>query len=402
MNVLILTPDRVGSTLLQRLLTIYMLNKGFDKPVINLHELTNGLEKYYHPKLNKEVLGKPKTEWSYYQSLPEIVQLLDSVDHYKTSRLAHYHIERRKDSIADQLKFYDYLNENFYIISCLRDNLFEHAISWEIVAHSKQLNVYNIGSKVDAFEDIYKNGIRASEISFKEHLDRYKRYIDWTKTYFNVQSYFNYDLNIQNIEDYIINLDFMSSSNRSNNSWEHIFGQDFNTWNLCHRLLPNLFIREKLKNTTRDKVLTFFHKSGSWSKIKGDDWPELPSQYDSQKNHLPSVIKKEILSLMDPVKLNLTEIEYNFLKNNVYNYMCTSDQISQLTNDGYLVSGVPIKLQSLAEKQSILKNFEECIVWYNDWVSKNNYGPDYTSLQLQHLSDAEESFFSTNLVQLKS
>ena len=44
MNVLILTPDRVGSTLLQRVLTVYMLRQGFDKPVINLHELTNGLK----------------------------------------------------------------------------------------------------------------------------------------------------------------------------------------------------------------------------------------------------------------------------------------------------------------------------------------------------------------------
>ena len=47
MNVLILTPDGVGSTLLQRVLTISMQLHEFDRPVINLHELTNGLEKYY-------------------------------------------------------------------------------------------------------------------------------------------------------------------------------------------------------------------------------------------------------------------------------------------------------------------------------------------------------------------
>ena len=143
MNVLILTPDRVGSTLLQRLVTIYMLRKGFDKPVINLHELTNGLEKYYNTILNQEVLGKPTgTEWGYYQKLNKIEELLKSVDHYKTSRLAHYHIVNRKDSIEEQIKFYEYLNRNFYIISCRRDNLFEHALSWGINAHSKKLNVY--------------------------------------------------------------------------------------------------------------------------------------------------------------------------------------------------------------------------------------------------------------------
>ena len=77
MNVLILTPDRVGSTLLQRLITVYMLRKGFDEPVINLHELTNGLHKYYNPLLAAEVLGKPQgaDNWGYYQKLSEIIDL---------------------------------------------------------------------------------------------------------------------------------------------------------------------------------------------------------------------------------------------------------------------------------------------------------------------------------------
>ena len=119
MNVLILTPDRVGSTLLQRLLTVYMIQKKLDRPVINLHELSNGLEKYYNESMKQEVLGKPRgVAWGYYQSLPEVIDLLSSVDHFKTSRLAHYHLVSRKDSLDDQIKFYEYLNKNFFIISC--------------------------------------------------------------------------------------------------------------------------------------------------------------------------------------------------------------------------------------------------------------------------------------------
>lgn len=58
MNVLILTPDRVGSTLLQRLITVYMLGNSFDRPVINLHELTNGIMRYYSPVfMQKELLS---------------------------------------------------------------------------------------------------------------------------------------------------------------------------------------------------------------------------------------------------------------------------------------------------------------------------------------------------------
>ena len=100
MNVLILTPDAVGSTLLQRMLTIYMQFHQFDRPTINLHELTNGLEKYYSPEFNRELVSKKTLkQWGYHQSLKEVVDLLSSVDHYKTSRLAHYHIRSRGDTI---------------------------------------------------------------------------------------------------------------------------------------------------------------------------------------------------------------------------------------------------------------------------------------------------------------
>jgi hypothetical protein len=77
MNVLILTPDAVGSTLLQRMLTIYMQFHAFDRPVINLHELTNGLARYYSPEFNQELVGKRTVKnWGYYQSLAEVVDLL--------------------------------------------------------------------------------------------------------------------------------------------------------------------------------------------------------------------------------------------------------------------------------------------------------------------------------------
>ena len=117
MNVLILTPDAVGSTLLQRMLTIYMQFHNFDRPVINLHELTNGLARYYSPDFNQELVGKKAVKsWGYHQSLPQVTEMLSSVDHYKTSRLAHYHLVRRGDSVAQQIPFYNYLNENFFII----------------------------------------------------------------------------------------------------------------------------------------------------------------------------------------------------------------------------------------------------------------------------------------------
>ena len=161
MNVLILTPDRVGSTLLQRLITVYMQAYEYDRPVINLHELTNGLIKYYSPVFNREVLGKPNEgkDWGYYQTLDEIIELLHSTDHYKTARLAHYHIHGRADTMAAQVPFYQYLNDNFFIISAQRDNLLEHGLSWCINGVSKRLNVFSAHEKINVFSDLYRNKI---------------------------------------------------------------------------------------------------------------------------------------------------------------------------------------------------------------------------------------------------
>ena len=222
-NVLILTPDRVGSTLLQRLVTIYMLRKGGDKPIINLHELTNGLMKYYSPLFNKEVLGEPSNggRRGYYQSLTEITNLLNSVDHYKTSRLAHYHIKNRQDPMAEQVPFYNYLNDNFYIISCRRDNLFDHALSWVIQSHSKKLNVYSAGEKINTYSDIYKHGLTATQDGLNKYLSQYLDYIKWIDNHFNVQSYFNYDKDLSNIEQYILGLDFMRD--HTENTWKDMF-----------------------------------------------------------------------------------------------------------------------------------------------------------------------------------
>lgn len=379
MNVLILTPDRVGSTLLQRILTIYMLRKGFDKPVINLHELTNGLEKYYNETLNQEVLGKPQgTDWGYYQTLKEIKNLLQSVDHYKTSRLAHYHIINRKDTVTDQIKFYEYLNNNFFIISCRRENLFEHALSWGIQGHSKKLNVYNAEEKINVFYNIYKNKITIPEQALIKYLNNYKDYINWSDTYFNIQSYWNYDKDIKDIEKYILNLDFMQGS--SDNSWHDMFGQDFNVWNACHRMLPNLSLLDRPNATSKIKLPMPSIDETKWNELKGPDWPQTLTECIQNKTILPAVIEKEIEQFC--YTLNVTDEEHVFLEKNINLYIETNNKISNLVKDGFLVSNVPLKLQSLKEKKLLIKNFDQCIRWYNKWVNDNNFGKIYSDSEL--------------------
>jgi len=342
MNVLILTPDRVGSTLLQRLLTIYMVAHEYDKPVINLHELTNGLMKYYSPIFNQEVLGKPNNgkSWGYYQSLSEITELLDSTDHYKTSRLAHYHIKNRADTIADQVPFYNYLNDNFYIISARRDNLFEHALSWCIFNESKKLNVYSHQDKINTFANIYKNKITIDTSILINYMFKYKDYIEWTDRHFTVNSYFKYDQHLSQIEDYILNLSIFNNQPKKK-TWKDIFDIEFAEWNRCHYLISDLSgIGKQLSNNQEKLQLTF------------------DSTQTSSQSQLQSLSQSEIAK-------SLTVADQKFLLDNAPSYKKTSTAIQELVDHKVLTTPVPIKLQTMLEKKLLVKNFDECVEAYN-------------------------------------
>jgi hypothetical protein len=239
MNVLILTPDAVGSTLLQRLITIYMQFHEFDRPVINIHELTNGITKYHSPEFNRTLLGRDRDPQKKIQSLKEITNLLQTVDHYKVARLAQYHIRRREDTIEDQLPFYQYLNDNFFIISCRRQNVFEHAISQTINKITKKLNVYSLSEKIDAFFDIYQEKINLDPISFLQSLESYKRYVNWCDDHFIVSSYFDYDMHVKEIENFILNLPVFNRQQKKL-SWQDVYDVNFNDWNRCHKYLHDV------------------------------------------------------------------------------------------------------------------------------------------------------------------
>jgi len=340
MNVIILTPDRVGSTLLQRLITLYMLGYEFDKPVINLHELTNGLTTYYSDVFNQQVVGKPKKKlgqtYGYYQTLPTIVNMLDQVDHYKTARLAHYHIVRREDTIADQLPFYEYLNDNFFIISARRDNVFEYALSSVIAAHSKRLNVFTHQDKINIFAELYQNGITLEPEAIVKYLNQYKNYIGWVDRHFNVNSYFNYDRDLGNIESYIMNLSLFSNATKKK-TWKDIYGIEWSDWNRCHKLVSDVgAVAEPLLLTNDAK---------------------------------PSA------SNLSLIKNNLSTADCNFLTQNGADYVKVYQSFDKLIDSGILVDRVPIKLQTMAEKRAIVKNFDQCIDVYNIWAEQNDYTP---------------------------
>ncbi len=177
MNYLILTPDGVGSTLLQRLLTmnVYLENHA----VINTHELTNGIE------LENGIATK-RHDYEYSQSLAEITNIVKTSDVKTTlvSRVAKYHLDNRKDTTKDCQRFYEFLNNHFKTkIACVRENIFEYAMSWSIREQSGILNVYD---KQD--RDKVSKVSEVDEDFFMHKCNEYVKYVEWIEDNFpNVQ-----------------------------------------------------------------------------------------------------------------------------------------------------------------------------------------------------------------------
>ena len=132
-------------------------------------------------------------------------------------------------------KFYEYLNENFFIISCRRENLFEHALSWCIVAFTKQLNLYNHEEKIKIFHELYKKKITIDQEIFKNYLDKYLLYLKWVSDHFIVNSVFNYEKHLKDLEGYVNGLDIFPDT-QEKTTWKESLGISWNDWNKCHYL----------------------------------------------------------------------------------------------------------------------------------------------------------------------
>lgn len=339
MNVLILTPDRVGSTLLQRLLTVYAnINENHNPLTINLHELTNGITTYHNEKFNRLILGKKENHWGYHQSLGTIVDLLKNCNHDVISRLAYYHIKNRKDSLPDQLDFYRYLNDNFHIIVAKRKNLFEHAMSWCISAESKKLNVYSFEEKYKTFQDIHEHGINVQYDAVEKYLDQYHDYLDWVDSHFTVNSYFEYERDLPDIENFILSLNAFKQY-KNPHTWYDRFGIKWGDWNRMHYLLS---------------LVPFNHPFSDDEKL--------------------------------------------FMKDHIDLYTNCRVALQDLQDTGILVSGIPIKLHTLKEKAGIIKNVGECLAYYNQWVTVNQpaYAIPYDPKSLTEAAQIEYSNWTTH------
>ena len=189
MNILILTPDGVGSTILQRLITIGL---NIEKvPVTNTHELVNGLDL-------KNGVATKNFDLGYTQTLKQITDILNksSKDTQLVSRFAKYHIDDRNDNLAEKKKFFSFL-DRFYQkkIMCVRENIFEYAMSWSIRKESGVLNVYQ---KQDR-----KKVLQVSKVNEKYFIKKCQEYVDyqyWMEKYFTNVEKVSYEDMITNTD----------------------------------------------------------------------------------------------------------------------------------------------------------------------------------------------------------
>lgn len=449
MNILLLTPDAVGGTFLMRLLTIYMQMHELDKPVIDVGHVELGLETYYSPELNQEILkSKHDRDYREMQTLSEIQDMLEKVKHYKVIKLPYYNILGRQDPIKDQVPFYHYLNENYFIISCLRENLFEHALSWALNKITNTLNVYSVDEKIRNFAEFYQYGVNIDPLSVKQSLNSYKQYVDWTEKNFRISSYYIYEKHMPAIEKYILSLPIFAGQKKLV-TWKDTFGQELNDWNKCHYYLSDIgslalthsnVLQEQLtldvkKHSNRTEVIasdinhSWHEFLNAYNRVADPSWPAIETMHDWEM--LSPQIKHECITIHDigyhlesiqinnnilthqygqmnfsvtnteQIKNNVVNYHRDFLSTELQNYQTANREIQKLHDLGILSNTVPIKKQTLAEKKLMIKNFSDCLAIYNDWINKNpEFGCATTEEELLKLSHSENLHWAHNSNQL--
>jgi len=315
-NYLILTPDGVGSTYLQRALTMYLHSAGLD--YWNTHELLNGLD-LLDGNLYKDFnLG-------YSQTIPEICELLQSTSNSLVSRIAQYHITRRlKEKKENYQQFYDACNKKFdKIFYCVRDP-FEYALSWSIRLNTNILNVYSIKQRISVHGEDIKQTLDLEY--FNRKLEQYSAYEYWAEDNFNITRAVNYDDNHQDVDS------MMKELTGLDDSVEDRFGislQDYSTI----RYMTSMYMQ------TKDKKYVCNREQAAGA----------------------TQLKKFIQSMV-PNKLP-TEI--------------------------------PVKMNTMQDKQKRVVNFNDAVEVYNKWTSTTNSHMPISQEDIAQRISTESKIYAT-------
>lgn len=306
MNYLILTPDGVGSTYLQRALTVYLNSSG--SSYYNTHELLNGLELDQDNNLYKEFKG-------YDQSVSEIALMLNKNTGNIVSRLAEYHVDRRlkgraagnpitgenahhqspevsaRNRTEDYSELYATCNSVFdKIVYCTRDT-FEYSLSWSIRKLTGTLNVYSVSERMNTHGD---SEYTVDTEFMSRKLKQYDRYLTWVHD------------NFPNA----IAVDYADMHTNIDGVLQDITGLDY---------------------------------------AMKDDWGI------SLQEH--STMLYKLSSLFNPV------LDYS---DNLVEYT------RSLIVSRRMITGIPVKMNTLADKRNKVTNFDACVDAYNTFARTSN------------------------------
>lgn len=184
MNYLVLTNDGIGSSYLQRSLTLYLNSAGIE--YWNTHELLNGVA------CNNGNIYKQWRDNNFeLQPVNEIITCLNESTNNIVSRVGLHWAHERNDIST----LYPTLRSKYNkILMCKRDP-FEYALSWAIRSSEGIGNLY----RVDKKRSLSLNYDVDMDF-FKTKLEEYHKYIYWTMDNFNAQEVNYNDLQI-NIDD---------------------------------------------------------------------------------------------------------------------------------------------------------------------------------------------------------
>lgn len=343
MNVLFLSTIRSGSSLLQRNVALYMNfhSDQFNKPIIDLSNLDQGfIDSYYSNTYNQQILRNDSESQDVSQPLSNISQLINESDHYVTGRITYHHMEEyRTDSHKDKQDFIKFLNDNFCVVQCQRESVFEFALSYGIKQETALTNTWLHTEKVESCSKLFKDKVRIPTDSFIRYLDRYKNYIEWSEREFDISDTYIYERDMPTIDSFIQNLSFFKNHNFK--SWEEMFGISWQEWNKCHRLQSDVVSVNDIRKLEFNNTST-----------------------NERKNN--SLVVAHSLR-------NLPAIEQEFVSKNALKYLNVTNTVEKLTKEKELNIGISLKLQTLVEKAMIVENFKECARVYNDWADKNDY-----------------------------
>lgn len=193
MNYLVLTNDGIGSSYLQRSLTLYLNSAGIE--YWNTHELLNGVA------CNNGNIYKQWRDNNFeLQPVNEIITCLNESTNNIVSRVGLHWAHERNDIST----LYPILRSKYNkILMCKRDP-FEYALSWAIRSSEGIGNLY----RVDKKRSLSLNYDVDMDF-FKTKLEEYHKYIYWTMDNFNAQevNYNDLQINIDNMMQKITGLD---------------------------------------------------------------------------------------------------------------------------------------------------------------------------------------------------